>query len=86
VEITPQELEGLLAAARIVREEDTRLAGMLRVLELDDRTLIQEQTFDGQPLVRRMESAEAALAFVVERLATYERMWDGCGCKVDHYA
>jgi hypothetical protein len=23
--------------------------------------------------------------FVRERLEAYDRMWDGCGCKVDYY-
>ena len=27
-----------------------------------------------------------AVHFVDDRLAAYERMWDGCGCKIDYFA
>jgi hypothetical protein len=86
VEIRHEELAALLADARLLREEDTRLCGSIRVLQLGPQILIQEQSFEGQPLIRLADSAESAQAFVEERLATYERMWDGCGCRIDHFA
>ncbi len=52
---------------------------------LDGYSLVQEETPDGQILLRRLGSREAAEEFVEDRLATYERMWDGCGCKVDYH-
>ena len=85
VEIDGGELVALLARARAVRDEDTRLSGRIRVLVIGDAVLLQEQTTKGALLVRRMPSLEAADALVADRLATYERMWDGCGCKVDYF-
>ena len=75
----------LLERAIVLREDDTLISGMIRVLELDAAMLVQEQTPEGQVLVRAFESREAADAFVDDRLATYDRMWDGCGCKVRYF-
>lgn len=80
------DLAGLLSVARSVREVDTRVAGVLRVLELEGVLLVQEQTTRGQLLVRRVGSLAAAEALIAGRLEIYERMWDGCGCKVDYLA
>ena len=83
--ITAAELPELLAVGRCLREVDTRLAGVLRVLELGGVLLMQEQTTRGQLLVRRIASLEAAEGLIAGRLEIYERMWDGCGCKVDYF-
>jgi hypothetical protein len=85
VTATQEELLELLEAAEVLRDQDTLVAGHLRVLDLSGLILVQEETPEGQLLVRRAESVEAAQALVADRLATYERMWDGCGCKVDYF-
>jgi hypothetical protein len=36
-------------------------------------------------VIRRLADEAAAARFVADRLATYERMWDGCGCRIDYY-
>ncbi len=84
VELEPDEARTLVEAGRLVREVDTRLAGMLRVLELDGALVVQEQTTRGRHVARVVPSLEAAEALICDRLAVYERMWDGCGCKVDY--
>jgi hypothetical protein len=86
VTATQEELLELLEAAEVLSDQDTLVAGHLRVLDLSGLILVQEETPEGQLLVRRAESVEAAQALVADRLATYERMWDGCGCKVDYYS
>jgi len=75
----------LLEASETIREEDTCLAGSIRILSLDGRVLVQEETPDGEILVHRLGSREAAERFVADRLATYDRMWDGCGCRIDYH-
>ena len=77
-------LDALLAAAAILRDEDTCLAGRIRILGLEGAVLVQERTPDRRILVRRLASLDAAQRLVDERLATYDRMWDGCGCTVDY--
>jgi hypothetical protein len=79
------DLPGLIEAAEILREDDTGLAGPIRVLRLDRRILVQEQEpRTSSVLVRELPSREAAERFVAERLDAYERMWDGCGCRIDY--
>jgi hypothetical protein len=85
VEIDRDELDRLLARAATVRDDDTRLSGSIRVLVLGDVVVLQEETPRGVLLVRRLATVEDADRLVDDRLATYERMWDGCGCKVDYY-
>jgi len=76
----------LIDAADVLREDDTHLAGWIRILAVGDSILVQEETPKGEVLVRRMPSRESADSFVDLRIQSYERMWDGCGCKVDYYA
>jgi len=67
----------LLEAAQVVREENTGIAGMVRILDLGGKVFVQEQTPDRLVLVRPRPNVEAAAIFVENRLQTYERMWDG---------
>ena len=52
----------------------------------DGRILVQEETPEREVLVRKLASIDAANGLVDGRLADYERMWDGCGCKIDYFA
>lgn len=74
----------ILARAHLLRTEDTTLAGFLRVLWLDGEIWVEEEPPDGRILLRRFDDRAAADAFVDRRLETYDRMWDGCGCKIDY--
>ena len=71
------EWAAILDSAVVVREEDTGLAGKLRVLDLDGAVYVQERTPDRTVLLRRRPDIAAAMVFVDGRLQTYERMWDG---------
>jgi len=79
-----EDLPELLEAAEVIREDDTCVAGWIRVLCIGDHFVVQEQTPEGEILVRRLNSRETAERFVEDRLSDYERMWDGCGCKIDY--
>jgi hypothetical protein len=87
VTLDERELEALLGHARRLRDVDAGLWGTIRLLELDPGSLVlvQEQSDKHELLVRRFADRAAAEAFIEARLATYERMWDGCGCRVDYY-
>ena len=85
VSLTREELDDLLAASTIVREEDSCISGLLRILRLENGTLlVQEETPTREVLVRTRPTLEAAEDFIRGRLEVYERMWDGCGCKVNY--
>ena len=85
-ELKKNDLDDLLSRAHEVRVEDTIVAGWIRILVLDARILVQEQTTRGVILVRAMPNLEDAEDLVRGRLEIYERMWDGCGCRVDYTA
>jgi hypothetical protein len=86
VKIDRDELAAVLEAAQAIRAEDTVLAGWIRVLSFDGQILVQEETPESDVLVRKLASIDAANRLVDRRLADYERMWDGCGCKIDYFA
>lgn len=75
----------ILEAAEVLRQDDTCVAGWIRILSVDGVILVQEETPDGNALARRMPSIEDANDFVNDRLGSYERMWDGCGCKINYF-
>jgi len=79
-----EDLATLLEAADTLRADDTCLAGWIRILYLAGHVVVQEETPDKEILLRRLDSREAAERLVESRLSTYERMWDGCGCKIDY--
>jgi hypothetical protein len=86
VKIAREDLAAVLELAEVIREEDTTLAGWIRILSLDGHILVQEETPEREILVRKLSSIDAANGLVEGRLADYERMWDGCGCKIDYFA
>jgi len=85
VDLSGVELDRLLRGAVIAEERNTLISGMIRVLEVGPVVLVQEETPDGRALLRRVASRAEADEFLADRLATYERMWDGCGCKVHYF-
>jgi len=86
VTLGPEDLGELLESAETVREVDTGISGRIRILIVADNVIVQEQTPKDEVLVRRMLSLEEAERFVEQRLVAYERMWDGCGCRIEYHA
>lgn len=84
VSLDPDRLPGLLEVAVTLRAEDTRLAGWIRILRIEGRVVVQEETPEGEVLLRGLASRGAAEGFVDRRVSDYERMWDGCGCRIDY--
>ena len=84
LDLSPDELAGLLKEAELVHQEDTCISGMIRILRLRNTVLVQEETPEREIVIRIRPTVEAAEEFVAGRLEIYERMWDGCGCKVDY--
>jgi len=68
-----------------VERHDTFIAGDLVIARSGDVLVAVERPTAGKRVIRRLTDESEARAFVRDRLDTYERMWDGCGCKVDYY-
>lgn len=80
------ELKSFLSQVEIIREENTHLCDYIRITKYLDEILLQEKSNKNEIIIRKMNSLEEAENFVQERLAYYDRKWDGCGCKVDYYS
>jgi len=84
IALDAEDLPMLIEASDTIRADDTCVAGWIRILSLGGHVLVQEQTSEGEVLLRRLSSRDSAEEFVEHRLTAYERMWDGCGCKIDY--
>ena len=71
---------------QLIEEHDTHFAGMLLLVQSDMGLVAVEQPVaqDDKRMLRFIQTQEEATAFIKDRLDLYDRMWDGCGCKVDY--
>lgn len=83
--ITADELSELLKSSKIVFEQDTRLRDYIRILQIDDHIILQETSNTGEIIIRSFENVIEAMNLVNDRLQVYDKMWDGCGCKINYY-
>ncbi|MGB5289020.1 MAG: hypothetical protein WBN42_11075 [Ignavibacteriaceae bacterium] len=78
-------LKELLFQSKIIIEKDTHISDKIRLLKLDNDLIIQEKTTRDELIIRIVKTKNEAEDFIKQRLEIYERMWDGCGCKVEYY-
>ncbi|MBS4034516.1 MAG: hypothetical protein KGZ85_08635 [Ignavibacterium sp.] len=78
-------LDEVIKDFHLIYEADTGISDKIRILKKDEGYFIQETTNKNEILFRRMKSLTEAEELVKHRLEIYEKMWDGCGCKVDYY-
>lgn len=64
---------------------ETHFAGPIRLLEIAGGFAVAEYPDDTTGVLRPFGDEAAARRFIQARLDTYDRMWDGCGCKIDYY-
>ena len=75
--IQADELATLLAGYALLKEIDSGMTGAIRVLEHPQGYILSEQDCRGQIWVRYRKDLAELEALIEERLASYERMWDG---------
>ena len=83
--VTGDQLNEILDAYEIIREEDTYLSDKIRLLKRGKQFLVQEKSTRQELLLRGFPTEQAAHDFINQRQETYENMWNGCGCKVNYY-
>lgn len=83
--INKEELEKLLSQSQTLIEKDTHISDKIRLLKLDGDLIIQEKTTKDELLIRIVKTKKEAEHLIEQRLEIYDKMWDGCGCKVDYY-
>lgn len=86
VPIAPDEWPALAALFTEVERHATGFAADLVVLQRGEVYAALEQPPGERWVVRRLGERAEADRFVADRLAQYERMWDGCGCRVDYFS
>jgi predicted aminopeptidase len=69
----------------VVECHATALAGELVIVRTGEALAAVEEPSADTRIVRRLADSAEAQQFVRRRLETYDKMWDGCGCKVDYY-
>jgi hypothetical protein len=85
VVIDEDTLRALLARSEILEKETPPGVDPIRVLRSGDDILVQETSDRKEILVRRFPSRDDAYRFVRARRDAYDRIWDGCGCRVEYY-
>ena len=84
--ISRKDLDDLLTMAVVLKEKDTSVNDIIRILKYDNSIIIIQELTDKNEVVLRLEmSLESAILFIQKRMETYDKMWDGCGCKIDYY-
>jgi hypothetical protein len=83
--INNEELEKLLSQSQTLIEKDTHISDKIRLLKIDNDLIIQEKTTKDELLIRIVKTKKEAEHLIEQRLEIYDKMWDGCGCKVDYY-
>ena len=69
-----------------LERHSTSICGDLLIIRLESEFAAVEQPTPDTRVVRRLADRDEARHFVEQRLQEYDRMWDGCGCKIDYYS
>jgi len=83
--LSAEEWEAVVGASTELRVVEAALDHKIFLRERGSELLARETSDAGEIILRVFESEFAMNAFVQRRVDIYERMWDGCGCKVDYY-
>ena len=83
--ISEDELEKLLSQSELMIEKDTLISDKIRLIKINNELIIQEKSTKNELLIRSVKSNKEAEEFIDQRLEIYDKMWDGCGCKVQYY-
>ena len=85
VPLSREEWESVADAFEVVERHNTQLAGDLLIIRVGDALAALESPSRDARVARLRGEEEEVRTFVQKRLEEYERMWDGCGVKVDYF-
>lgn len=83
--LSERELKYLLESSDIIKEADTLVSDYVRILFFRDHFLFQETTKHSKIIIRHFKTRKEAEELLNRRMEIYEKMWNGCGCKVKYY-
>lgn len=79
------EMDALSGVMEVIRHYSTLGHGELTEAGYRGFHLVVEEPEPGEYAVRRFADRKELQLFMERRLGQYERMWDGCGCRIDYY-
>jgi hypothetical protein len=85
VPLSAGEWDALSPSFPEVERHNTQLAGHLIIVRVGGNLVAVEAPSRDARVARLLGGPGEARAFVRQRLEEYERMWDGCGVKVEYY-
>jgi hypothetical protein len=85
-QVSEEDLNYLLSNSEILIEKDTLISDKIRLLEFEGEFLIQEKSDKNEFIIRIVKSKKEGEEFINGRMEIYDKMWDGCGCKVAYYS
>ena len=85
VPLSAKEWGDLEAHFPVEERHQTQLAGELLIVRFEGNLAAVEAPSRDARVARFLGGREEARAFVARRMEEYERMWDGCGVKVDYF-
>ena len=69
-----------------IERHRTHIKGDLVIVHVEHGYAAVEEPQTNERVIRYLADMDEVRRFVTDRLETYERMWDGCGCKIDYYS
>lgn len=85
VPLSREEWESVAETFEVVERHNTQLAGDLLIIRVGNALAALESPSRDARVARLLGGEEEVRAFVQKRLEEYERMWDGCGVKVEYF-
>lgn len=85
VPLSASEWEDISSNFKEIERHKTQLAGDLIIIHVGGELAAVESPSREARVARLLGGREAARAFVEKRMEEYERMWDGCGVKIDYH-
>jgi hypothetical protein len=82
--LSAREWEDIASHFPVEERHQTQLAGELLIVRAGKDLVALEAPSPDARVARLLGDAAEARAFVQKRMEEYERMWDGCGVKVDY--
>jgi hypothetical protein len=85
VPLAAEEWEDFAPHFPVAERHETQLAGELLIVRSGEDLMAVEAPSRDARVARLLGDEAAARSFVEKRMEEYERMWDGCGVKVDYF-
>jgi len=86
VALTKDDWDSVASTFPLQERHATGLRGNLSIVRTTAGLAAVEEPTADQRVIRLLGGDEETSRFIADRLASYERMWDGCGCRIDYYS